>query len=115
MKSLNLPVNFSRLPLLIRMERGLKLAGKVVEKKSGVPIRYAPVRALTGSLVPHEETVADANGIFSFDTLHAATYGLHVEEAHHAPNARHQFRPGDESIVLEMIVPEWSRLKVAGE
>ncbi|MBA4148595.1 MAG: carboxypeptidase regulatory-like domain-containing protein [Verrucomicrobia bacterium] len=113
MKTMVVPVNFSKLPLSVKMEPGLRLSGKVVEKKSGLPIPDAPVQTYS-SLAPSERTKTDANGNFHFDTLHETSYRIHVEGANYTMNGAGEYKPADEKpVILEMVLPEWSRLKVA--
>lgn len=111
MKSILVPVHFKKLPLVIRMDRGMKLEGKVVEKKSGLPIPNALLNIYAAN-VPAVKTVTDAKGNFSADTLHDVPYRISVDGAD--MNGAREHRPGrDKEIVLEMILPAWSKLKVA--
>ena len=111
------PVTFAALPLTIRTQPGRKIIGKVVEKKSGLPIPDAPIHAYSyKGTVPSERTLTDEKGNFVFNTLDDTEYMLNVQGANYDVNGSKPIRPDEQQpIILEMVIPEWSKLKVASQ
>ncbi|MGN6642731.1 MAG: carboxypeptidase regulatory-like domain-containing protein, partial [Verrucomicrobiota bacterium] len=108
-------VDFSRLPLTIRLKPGLKLTGQVIEAETGNVIPNAELRAWShdpSGRIPQQTTRTDTEGRFEFDTLSDATYQIFVEGANYADTRRAQeFIPGKSGpLKLEMKLYPGSRL-----
>ena len=106
-------VNFSRLPVKVKLQPGLMIAGQVVEAATGCVIPNAEIRAWTeGGTLPQQTTHTDADGRFEFTTLGDATYHLYVEEANYEMNFRPEFKAGQATnLVLKVTPYRGSKLK----
>jgi beta-lactamase regulating signal transducer with metallopeptidase domain/uncharacterized GH25 family protein len=106
-------VNFSRLPLIIRVSPGLKLAGRVVESGTGYAIPDAEISVSDmKNKFPMQKTRTDADGRFEFTTLGNTSYQFFVAGAGIEKPARNSVKPGS-AAPLEVEVRPWpgGRLK----
>jgi beta-lactamase regulating signal transducer with metallopeptidase domain len=111
----NVEVDFSRLPLTIRLKPGLTLAGQVIEVGTGYVCPNTEIRALAYepfSKYPLQTTRTDADGRFEFTTLGDATYRLFVDGAYFAdPREPAEYKAGQATpLRLEVKLYPGSRL-----
>lgn len=108
------PVDFSKMPMLIRLRPGLKLSGQVVDVETGLAVANArlSVSALEGvGNLPMQYTQTDAEGRFEFNTLGDATYYLYVVGAEMRKPREPRFKAGQgEALRIEVRVPPGSPL-----
>lgn len=83
-------VDFRNLPLLIALEKGYELAGRVLEQSTGYPIPGARLTAapelpadghIDGLGLAYQETTTDPDGRFRFTTMARRKYQLYVAMA----------------------------------
>jgi hypothetical protein len=104
-------VNFSRLPLVLRLQRGHVLAGQVIEAGTGYVIPDAEIRAWTDDeKLPSQTTRTDDNGCFEFNTLGDKTYHAYVDGANFTENANHEFKTGQTNLLLKVTLYQGSQL-----
>ncbi len=111
-------VNFSKLPLTVRLEPGVKLSGRIIEAKSKRPIVSAEVRATAESgNFPGETTRTDEQGRFSFDTLNDARYRLYVEGCNPADSRLDRlYKAGAaQPVQLDMTIIQGATVKLGEE
>ena len=116
LQSATVPVDFARLPLTIQLKAGLKLTGRVLEAKSGLPVIQAQVIAQNRveNTWRRETATTDALGSFAFDTLWEGDFQLDVVGADYPGRADKLYKPGQtEPVVLRITPNPNSRLRVA--
>jgi hypothetical protein len=107
LQSATVPVDFDKLPLAIQMKEGLKLAGRVLEATSGLPVISALVtaRSRDGKNWRTESAQTDAAGNFMFDTLGDGDYLLDVGGAEHPGGVVKFYKAGQSEPVVLRITP----------
>jgi beta-lactamase regulating signal transducer with metallopeptidase domain len=102
-------------PQVIRLQRGRKLAGRVVESGTGFAIPGAEIRAFapTQPKLPSLSTRADSDGRFEFASLGDASYSLYVSGARVLPENNYR-ADGSTNLALAVKLYEWSKLKPSG-
>jgi beta-lactamase regulating signal transducer with metallopeptidase domain/protocatechuate 3,4-dioxygenase beta subunit len=108
------PVDFSKMPMLIRLKPGLKLSGQVVDVETGQAVANARLSVSAFDAVgnlPMQYTQTDAEGRFEFNTLGDATYYLYVIGAEIQNPREPRFKAGQGgSLRIEVRVPPGSPL-----
>ncbi len=104
-------VNFSHLPLAMRLQHGHVLAGQVVEAGTGYVIPDAEVRAWTDDgKLPSQTARTDGDGRFEFNTLGDKSYHVYVDGANFAANAKNEFETGQTNLLLKVTLYQGSQL-----
>jgi protocatechuate 3,4-dioxygenase beta subunit len=108
-------------PVVVRLEKGLRLTGTVIDDDSGLPVPDAEVYALwTGTVdgrftseVLEADDKTDAQGRFSFTNMAKREYRINVRGANPVNPRQEVLATGGQSepIVLRIRIPEGSRLK----
>lgn len=111
----NQKFNFNKLPLVVRLEKGLSLEGAVVDAATGDPIPNAQVTAMP----PYDskknsnslQATTDGDGRFKFTDMAAQEYVLMVSDGE---SPRTTVRGGQTTPVTLRVKPySWSKLKPA--
>jgi protocatechuate 3,4-dioxygenase beta subunit len=98
---------------VIRLKKGVRLEGVVLDQATGNPIPNATVNAwpvgnLNGSTIP-VETRADANGKFLFTSMAESSYNLRVNDGE-CP-ATSAIGGQSNPVTLRVKLYSWSKLK----
>ncbi|EEF58220.1 M56 family metallopeptidase [Pedosphaera parvula] len=73
-------VDFNKLPIIITLQPGLKLSGRVIEIGSKRPLIHARVHAFAKEAkYPQLTTLTDEQGNFTFDEMSSVSYNIWVE------------------------------------
>jgi hypothetical protein len=115
-----------REPVVIRLEKGLRVTGTVVEGASGRPVPDAEVYALwmgrTGednqftSEVLEADGRTDSQGRFTFSNMGEREYQLNVRSANLTDTRHPVLAKGgqEEPVTIRIVIPDWSDLKPRG-
>jgi len=96
-------VDFSRLPMVLRLQRGRPLAGRVVEARTGYVIPDAEIRAWTDGVKLQPQTMrTDADGRFEFTTLGDEPYHLYVSGAEFGTSGDTEYKTGQTNLLLKV-------------
>jgi beta-lactamase regulating signal transducer with metallopeptidase domain len=116
LQTAGVPVDFDKLPLTIQLKAGLRLTGRVLEAKSGLPVISAQVTAQNreGNTWRRETALTDALGNFTFDTLWEGDFQLDVAGADYPGRADKLYKAGQTGpVVLKITLNPNSGLRVA--
>lgn len=100
MRSQYVTADLDNLPMTIRLEPGLKLTGRLVDEKSGEPLKHVRIQAQPQISAPWAEATTDENGNFQFDSMEDTSYWLFIDG--HPGVGGHQFKPSEDPVLIKV-------------